>query len=58
MHTLERYIFSGKGIYIFEVSSLHTWSLAQNHISRIGCPRGLQGNWITKKAKGYPSAFN
>ena len=46
-----RYIYSGKNIYIKEITLKHSWSFAQKRFLRPGCPRALQGNWTTKKAK-------
>ena len=57
MHTSARYIYSGKGIYIKGIGLKHSWLFAQKWFQRVGYPRGLWGNWITKKAEVYSSAF-
>lgn len=51
MHTSERYIYLGKGIYIKGITLKHSCSFTQKRFLRHGCPRALQGNWITKKRK-------
>ena len=57
MHTSARYIYLGKSIYIKGITLKHSWSFAPKRFPRPGCPRALQGNWITKKAEVYSSAF-